>query len=259
MPEQIAAPIIPNLGAQAESISGSQGVIFTATDRQIIKERAGDIDPSRSFKEIFTQRDLTPKVENEQSTVNPEQDLRAMESRRREHRRMLKYSALATPHEHVELSGAAEEETVVMTPPEVTIGQPAGRLADAADRLEPKAEVPATEVAVKPEASAAEFDRISAEQSQLNNLLSRIKELHFKRLLCDNEVEFERISEEIKQATLAGGQPEARTYLAAKVDAITRTTAEYKLRILQSLESIHYDEHDVNVKWLQKMIAKYAG
>jgi hypothetical protein len=258
MPEQIAAPIIPNLGAQAESISGSQGVIFTATDRQIIKERAGDIDPSRSFKEIFTQRDLTPKVENEQSTVNPEQDLRAMESRRREHRRMLKYSALATPHEHVELSGAAEEETVVMTPPEVSLGNRGNALPAKGDRLESKAGIPTQEVSVKQEAPAAEFDRIAAEQSQLNNLLSKIKELHFKRVLCDNEADFERISEEIKQATLAGSQPEAKSYLEAKVDAITKTTAEYKLRLLLSLESIHYDEHDKNVQWLQKMIGKYT-
>lgn len=258
MAEQVLAPIIPNSGPLAEAAAGNQAVIFTASDRQVIKDRAGEIDPSKTFKEVFFKRDLTPKVENEQSTVNPEQDLRAMESRRREHRRMLKHSTITAPHDHLELSGEVEEETVVMTPPEVTIGRPAGRLADAADRLEPKAEVPATEVAVKPEAPAAEFDRISAEQSQLNNLLSRIKELHFKRLLCDNEVEFERISEEIKQATVAGGQPEAKTYLEAKVDAITRTTAEYKLKILQSLESIHYDEHDQNVQWLQKMIAKYA-
>ena len=241
------APIIPNLGAQSEAISGSQGAIFTATDRQVIKERSGEVDPTKTFKELFLKRDLTPKVENEQSTVNPEMDLKAMESRRRAHRRLLKYSAITAPHEHVEISGQAEEAAALaMTPPEVSLGAETTVAA-----------LPSREIKVTREAE--DYDRIAAEQKELNHLLSRIKEFNFKRVLCDNEAEFEKLSDEIKQATLAASQPEARSYLEAKLDAITKTTAEYKLKVLQSLESINYDEHDKNVKWLNKMVAKYGG
>jgi hypothetical protein len=258
MADQVIAPIIPNLGAQSEAISGSQGAIFTATDRQVIKERSGEVDPAKTFKELFLKRDLTPKVENEQSTVNPEMDLEAMESRQRAHRRMLKYSAITAPHEHVELSGQVQEEAVAMTPPEVTIG--ASNRSPGISNQPPitndKAHVDKREIKVPREAE--DYDRIAAEQKQLNNIMSRIQELNFKRVLCDNEAEFEKLSEEIKQSTLAASQPEARSYLEAKVDAITKTTAEYKLKVLQSLESINYDEHDKNVKWLNKMTAKYS-
>jgi hypothetical protein len=258
MAEQAVVPIIPNLGAQAEAVSGSQGVIFTATDRQIIKERSGEVDPTRTFKELFLRRDLTPKVENEQSTINPEMDLKAMESRRRTHRRMLKYSAVTAPRDHVDLS-PDQEEVIVMAPPDVTIGksdQPP--VTSNQSPVTSSDELPVEKRNVKVTREAEAYDRIAAEQHQLNNLLSQIKELNFKRVLCDNETEFEQLSTEIKQATLAAAQPEARGYLEAKVDAITRTTAEYKLRLLQSLESIRYDEHDKNVKWLNKMVAKYG-
>ena len=258
MADQVIAPIIPNLGAQSEAISGSQGVIFTATDRQVIKERSGEVDSTKTFKELFLKHDLTPKVENEQSTVNPEMDLEAMESRRRAHRRMLKYSAVSTPHEHVELSGQVQEEAVAMTPPEVSIGVSNQSPVTSQQSLVTDNEAPVDKREVKVTREAEDYDRIAAEQKQLNNIMSRIQELNFKRVLCDNEAEFEKLSDEIKQATLAASQPEAHSYLEAKVDAITKTTAEYKLKVLQSLESINYDEHDKNVKWLNKMAVKYG-
>jgi predicted secreted protein len=117
---------------------------------------------------------------------------------------------------------------------------------------------PAAETAVSQAEPSAAYDQVSAEQKELNSIVSKIQELHFKRVLCDNEADFEKISEEIKLTTLAGSQPDAKSYLEAKVDNITRTTAEYKLRLLQALESIQYDEHDKNVKWLRKMVGKYS-
>ncbi|MBI5078608.1 hypothetical protein HZB08_01110, partial [Candidatus Saganbacteria bacterium] len=96
MAEPIITPVIPNLSLQAEAVAGSSSAIFTATDRQIIQELAGEIRRDRSFKEVFFSKELTPKVENEQSTVRPGQDavVKAIESRQKEHRRMLKYSLM---------------------------------------------------------------------------------------------------------------------------------------------------------------------
>ena len=39
MAQQVIVPIMPNLGSQAEAMAGAQAVTFTATERQIIKER----------------------------------------------------------------------------------------------------------------------------------------------------------------------------------------------------------------------------
>jgi len=263
MAEQVIAPIIPNPGTAAEAAAGNQGVVFTAADRQVIKERAGEVDTTRPFKEIFFKGDFTQKVENEQSTINPEMDLRAMESRRKEHKRILRYSAVTAPQEHVEISGEARTEAPVIHPPEVDLS------AEATAPLPPDLvyeDKPATAAAVTPvvetgadqEKRTAAYDQTAEEQKTLNSIVSRIQELNFKRVLCDNEADFEKLSVEIKEITLSGSQPEARVYLEAKVDLITRTTAEYNLGVMQSLESMHYDENDKNIKWLVKMVEKYT-
>ncbi len=261
MAEPVIAPIIPNPGTQAEAAAGNQAVVFTAADRQVIKERAGEVDTTRPFKEVFFKGDFTQKVENEQSTINPAMDLRAMESRQKEHRRILKYSAVTAPQEHVEISGEARTEAPVIHPPEVDLSAEAQVPVPPDMVYEDK---PATAVATAPVAEsgqsgeAAAYDQVSEEQKQLNSIVSKIQELNFKRVLCDNEADFEKLSDQIKQVTLSGSQPEARAYLEAKVDLITKTAAEYKLGVIQSLESIQYDENDKNVKWLKKLVKKYS-
>lgn len=260
MADQVLAPINPNLGPQAEAMSGAQGVIFTATDRQMIKERSGEVDPTKTFKEVFFKKDLTPKVENEQSTINPEMDLRAMESRRREHRRMLKYSALSNPQEHVELSDGAQEEEVIISP--VAVADPAPTAPVTPETAEEKTEASSkveTEQAASAAAPAQAFDQIAEEQKKLESVVSKIKDLHFKRLLCTDLEEFERLTVEIKNETLAAERPEARSYLEPKIDRLTRITAEYKLKFVKSLKSMHYDERQNKAaRWLQKIIDQYS-
>ncbi len=263
MAEQVIAPIIPNPGSAAEAAAGNQGVVFTAADRQVIKERAGEVDTTRPFKEIFFKGDFTQKVENEQSTINPEMDLRAMESRQKEHKRVLKYSAVTAPQEHVEISGEARTVAPVINPPEVDLSDEAKAPIPPDFAYEDKpvtatVTAPVDETAAGQEKQAAAIDRVAEEQKKLNSIVAKIQELNFKRVLCDNEADFEKLSAEIKETTLAGTQPEARAYLEAKVDLITKTTAEYKLGVVQSLESIQYDENDKNVKWLRKLVAKYT-
>lgn len=254
--------MIPTPGSQAETAAGNQAVIFTASDRQVIKERAGEVDTTRPFKEVFFKGDFTQKVENEQSTINPEMDLRAMESRQKEHKRILKYSAVTAPQEHVEISGEARAEAPVINPPAVDLSAEAMAPVPPDMVYEDKPAAAAVtaesdETARQGERSAA-YDQVTEEQKQLNSIVSKIQELNFKRVLCDNETEFERLSNEIKEITLSSSQPEAKAYLEAKVDLITRTAAAYKLGLIQSLESIHYDENDKNVRWLRKMVGKYT-
>jgi hypothetical protein len=261
MVEQVLAPIIPNLGPQAEAMSGAQGISFTATDRQIIKERSGEVDPTKTFKEVFFKRDITHKVENEQSTVNPEMDLRAMESRRKEHKRILKYSAITAPHEHVEISGEERKEEVVMTPPEVSLSAEVAVAAPSPSRVEadqPSVQ-PAAETTVSQAEPSAAYDQLTQEQKNLESIVSKIKDMHFKRLLCTTQEEFERLTVEIKTATLAAERPEARDYLEPKIDLLTKLTAQYKLKLVRSLKDMHYDNgHKNDLHWLQKMIDKYS-
>ena len=118
------APININPSLQTEAAAGNKAVVFTSADRKVIKERSGqdEIDRTRSFREIFTNRELAPKVENEQSSVKPEQDVRVLEARQRQFRKMLKHSVITAPREHVKLSG---EATTPQPPIEMAIDQSA--------------------------------------------------------------------------------------------------------------------------------------
>ena len=81
MAEQFITPIVPNIGPVGEAVAGNAGAVFTATDKKIIKERVGDeVNPTRNFGEVFLSRSLTPKVENELTSVQPEENPKEIES-----------------------------------------------------------------------------------------------------------------------------------------------------------------------------------
>ncbi len=230
-------------------MAGAQAVTFTATDRQVIKERAGEIDPTKSFKELFFKRDITHKVENEQSTVNPEQDTSALESRRRG-------VFVTAPREHVEISNGQVEAAIIppavvkkQAPPPATDEPSTGKLSKETAALAKELNLNPSDI----------FDKFSLEQSELHSLIYKIKELHLKRLLCGSREEFERFSDEIKKETLTSGRQEAADWLGSQLDGLTRTSAQYKLNLIKSLQSMHFDdERDKNVRWLEKTIAKYS-
>jgi hypothetical protein len=266
MAQQVIAPIIPNFGPQAEAIAGSQSVTFTATDRKVIEERGGTVDRAKSFKDIFFNRDTTQKVENEESTIRQEQDIKALESRRREHRTMLKHSPLAVPREHVEISNGKPEENVIIPP--VIIRKPAEtpKLVNLETvQVETKKEdrqlhQDTAKIIKELNFNPAEiFDKFALEQKELHGLIYRIKELHLKRLLSNTREEFEELSQIIKQETLAAGRPEAREWLEEQVDTLTKGAAEYKLKLLKSLESMGLNPHQEQIaKWLQKVIVQLS-
>lgn len=248
MAQQVIAPVIPNIGLQGEAVAGSSAVIFTATDRQIIKERAGEIDKTRSFKELFMKKEeLTPKVENEESTVNPEPDLKELEGRRREHRRMLKHSPMTVPREQVEIS---------ILPKRVNLETVKVETKKENQQLHQDTAKIIKELNLNP---AEIFDKFALEQKELHGLIFRIKELHLKRLLSNTREEFDELSQVIKQETLAAGRPEAREWLEEQVDTLTKGAAEYKLKLLKSLESMGLNPHQERiVKWLQKVIEQLS-
>lgn len=231
MTQSAIAPLIPNLGGLNEAMAGAQSIIFTAADRQIIKEIAGEINESRSFKEIFFKKDITHKVENEQTTVKPEQEIRAFENQRDKQQRPDR-SPDNIPNEQVEISSNTDS----FQPEELD------------ENISPEKVETQTRIKINQETAAiiqelnldpAELhDKFALEQQDLHNLVYRIKEMHFKRLMSTSRKEFEELTEKIRKETLAAGRPEAREWLEAQLDTLTQDAAEYKSKLKKSMESV---------------------
>jgi len=255
MAEQAVAPVVPNMGGQEAAIAGSQAIVFTATDRKIIEERGGKIDKTRSFLDVMKDKPLTPKVENEQTDVKPETDLKALEGRKRDHKRMLKHSALQVPREKVEIKNQLPDN-YEESPSETSKPEPASLN----DTNETQPQIKVIPENKEPQTSPAKvFDKLSGEQKNMKSMKTRVKEYHLKRLFTDKEEEFINLSTQIRQEALAAVKPEARSYFAPKLDKITLGTAQYKLNLLTSLEEMHLDEqHKNTIQWLKKVIASLS-
>jgi len=241
---------------QGEAIAGSSAIIFTSTDREIIKARGGEeVDRARSFREIFSNHGLTPKVENEQSIINPETDIKELENRQRRHQNILKNSVITVPRERVaitedKLSNAPLSAEI--TPEPVQTSAPTSALEPPKEELHPETAAIAKELNLNP---AEIFDKFSLEQNELYTLVYRIKELHLKRLLCSGHQEFIDLSEEIKSATLKAGKPEAKAWLEDQLDKLTNEAANYKLRLLNSLQAMEFDAaREESIVWLGQLV-----
>jgi hypothetical protein len=253
---QFIAPVIPNVGLQAEATAGNQSVTFTATDRKIIEERGGVAEKGSDFKALFMRRDFTSKVENEQSTVKQEQDLAALEDRKREHAKMLKHSNIINPHDKVEVKGDLPPDTSAIMPApiirrvstepvltsleEVALHQKEKEEEKEKEKEQaPQMHKETAKLAKELNLNPAElYDKFALEQDELHSLIYKIKELHLKRLLTSSRQEFAELTEEIKQETLASGRPEAHDWLSKQLDALTRESAEYKEKLRRSIDSI---------------------
>jgi hypothetical protein len=252
------------MGGQEAAVAGSQAVVFTATDRKLIEERGGRIDRSHSFLDVLKDRPLTPEVENEQTNIKPEIDLKELEGRKRDHRQMLKHSALYTVEEKVEINGELpddyEESRPLRPEPETPV------LSQNAKTGTPTIEEKKVKVktVVVPEDTKADnptqvLDELNQEQKRMHTVKSRVKEYHLKRLLTDSEREFKELSEAIKQESLAAVKPAGRVWLEAQLAKITLGAAQYKLKLLRSLQSMELDnQHRKTIKWLEKTIAKLS-
>ncbi|MBN2057625.1 MAG: hypothetical protein JW782_02395 [Candidatus Saganbacteria bacterium] len=262
MAEAAVLTVNPNMGGQEAAVAGSQAVIFTATDRKLIEERGGTIDKNQSFLEILKKRPLTPEVENEQTNVKPELNLKELEGRRKEHRRMLKHANVFNPHERVEIRNQLPDEfaegEAPVTEKNVAPAPAIGETVAPPAMIEQKAEaIPETRQNGKETKADGEtvYEAISEEQARLNTVKSRVKEYHLKRLFTDSQKEFNELSEKIKQESLAAVRPAGRKWLEAQLVKVTLGSAQYKLNLLNSLEELALDEqHKKTIKWLQELI-----
>jgi len=222
---------MPNLGGLNEAMAGAQSITFTAADRQIIKEIAGEVDKSRSFKEIFFKKDITHKVENEQTTVKPQQEIRAFENQRDKQQRLDNHPD-KNPNENVEISSNTDNfqpaELDENISPEKAETQTGTRMNQETAAIIKELNLDPTEL----------HDKFVLEQQDLHNLVYRIKERHFKRLMSTSLKEFEKLTEEIRKETLAAGRPEAREWLESQLDSLTRDAEEYRSKLKKSMQSV---------------------
>jgi hypothetical protein len=261
MTQQAVAQIIPNIGNQEAAAAGNSAVIFTATDRELIEQKSGKIDKNRSFIDLLKDKPLTAEIENEESNAKEHQDVKELEGRFRDHRRSLKHSPLYTPREEVEIKSELPDKYEESSPTTVEPKTPA-----LSNRIEKEETVEIEAAKIKEEPAPAEkksrpdpgkvYDGISAEQKALHSMNHRIKVLHLKRLLSENENQFKTATQEIKEATLRPLPSPAKAYIEAKLNRLTFVTARYKLSLLKSLESLDHDpERRTFMKRLEKIIA----
>jgi hypothetical protein len=250
MVQQTIAPIIPNLGNQEAAVAGSQAVTFTATDRKLIEERGGTVDKTRSFLSILKEKPLTPEVENEETNVQPEFNLQEFEGRVKEHKKMLRHSVIINPQERVEITNKLPDE---YQPGEQLDLTPATLTSAATVQIEQPA------AAAPVEQKAAAYDRLSAEQKSLNAVKSKVKRYQLERLFTDDEKEFKRLSEAIRQESLSTARPESKTWVEGQLNKVTTETAEYKLKLLSSLDILEHDTHHKKmIGWLTKTVEQLA-
>lgn len=248
MAQQVIAPIVPNLGRLEEAIAGSSSIVFTSTDRKIIKERAGEVDRARSFGEIFKEQTITPKVENEETTVKSEQDIKALESRYRDHQRMLENSPIAQPKDKIEVS---DEPAVIPPPNMLKLGEAKPEISPEKAEISQKTAAIAQELKLDPKEITTKF---TLENEDLYSLVYRIKEHHLERILTNNRRDFMKMTEIIKKETLAAAKPEAKEWLEGELNKLTVAAAEYKLKLLGSLKTMGLNAgQSKNIKWLEKI------
>jgi len=252
MAEQAIYGINPNIGAQAEAVAGNQAAIFTATDRKLIEELGGEMNHNRTFIDVLKNKPLNTKVENEQSTVKPDIDIKELEGRVREHKQMLKHSVHHVPEERVEITN---------TPPDSYEEQKKETVEPSkSDKV--KIDTHKKTVAIVKELNldpSKIIDKFKLEQDQLLNLVSRIKDLHLKRLLTEDQKEFEAVSARIIRETTSAGREEAKNWLIGQLNKLAKDAAEYKLKLEKSMQAVDYSQkREEIIKWLEKTAAKLS-
>lgn len=267
MAEQGIVPIAPNMGGQEAAIAGSQAVAFTATDREIIEKRSGKINKNRHFIDLFKERPLTPEVENEETNVKPQQNIRGLDGHQQAQLQVLKNSTAYEPKERVNLSNelpdkfAKNKPTKVKPDPEDTSQNnkdipETEKKPGKNTRIHEKTAALAKEIKLNP---AEILDKFTLEQEELHSLIYRIKELHLKRLFTNDKNEFDKLSKEIISASLRSVKPEAKNWLKAKLNLLTLEAAKYKLGIFKALQSMDYNqERKDTIHWLEKIIGQLS-
>jgi hypothetical protein len=255
MAEQAIQGINPNISAQAEGIAGSAAANFTGTERKIIEEMGGKLDPKSSFFDVLKNKPLNAKVENQEITVKSDQDVNKMEQQVRQHRKVLQESPYRVPRERVEIKQQLPDTFEESEQPKMVVD----KNDQASVKKEHSLDIHQDTVAIVKELNLKPseiLDKFNLEQKGLLSLVSRIKDFHLKRLLTESEVDFSSISDTIKKDTLASAKPASKAWLSTELDKLTKDAAIYKLKLLKSLQSLEYTkQRENNINWLTKVIA----
>ncbi|MDI6731701.1 MAG: hypothetical protein QME05_03890 [Candidatus Margulisbacteria bacterium] len=281
MAEQPVNPVTP-VNIQREAAAASTAAVFTAADRKIIEERTGGAEMrSRGFLDALKDKPLLPEVENQETTVQePQKDAEATVSRFDQHRRMLKHSPITLRKDRVILSGKLpdeyqEETPLVDIPHPLTPSLPAcpsGRRAGQAgpsgrggieiinNLISPLPLGEGSADITKPgvrDIPSELFDKFNLEQQELFSLISRLRELHLKRLLSESRLEFEQLSSEIKKTSLSAAKPAEKEWLEDQFNRLTLEAANYKLGVMRSLQQIEFNVNRENdIRWLEDEVKK---
>jgi len=251
MAEPIINPV--NTGSQAEAMAGAQALTFTATDRKVIAERSGgEINKTKSFKEIFADKPLSPKVENELTSVEPQMDVTEIEGKLKEHQKMLKNSPIISHRDKVIITNVSPDQAEIRGE-EKSEDNETVPAAPADPKLHQETLAIARELNLDP---TQLFAKLELEQKELHSLIIKIRDLHLKRLLCANRQDFAALSAEIEKETLASARPEARAWFQEQLKELKKSAAEYKLNLVKSLHSMHIDDSmESELQWLNQIIA----
>jgi hypothetical protein len=250
MAEAFINPMVPNIGNQEAAMAGSQAVVFTATDRKIIEERGGAVDKGTTFLDVLKDKPLNTKVENEQTPIKPQEDIKELANRFRAHNRVIKHSALyIPPKEKVEISGALPDNYDNPPPPSLAGNEPEAKKTPPANIA-----TIAGELKLNP---TGLYDQFELEQEELHSLISRIHDLHLKRLLTEKEKEFTDLSTAIRTETLHSAKTSAKSWIEEQLDNLTRSAAEYKIKVARSIQALEFsEEREQNIIWLEKIVAR---
>ncbi len=255
MADQSIAPINPNISGQKEAVAGNQSIAFTSTDRKLIEERGGEINKARSFKDIFNQKGLAAKVENEETTVEPglDVDIQELAKRKRDHAQMLSNSPVKAVRDKIDTSGG----NLPPPPADMNRGQDEEVKEDleTADIGKKTAQI-VKELNMHPDDIV---DKFHLDEKDLYNLVFKIKDLHLKRLLTNDRKEYLELTDIIKKETVAAAKPEAKEWIENRLNLLTLSSSQYKLKLLDSLKTMGWsDEQRESVKWLQQIADKYS-
>ena len=146
------------------------------------------------------------------------------------------HSNLINPHDKAEVAAVISAPIIRSGPTEPVLAS--------LEKTGPQINIETAKLAKELNLDAGEmFDKFALDQEALHGLIYKIKELHLKRLFSGTSEEFETLTKEIKQETIASGRPEAREWLSTQLDGLTKEAAEYKLKLLKSLDSIGLNSH----------------
>ncbi|MFH1386100.1 MAG: hypothetical protein ABIH50_00325, partial [bacterium] len=222
----------------------------------------GLLSPGKTFLQTIASQgvgEIAAKVENEEPTINEDRNQASLKGRIKEHHHIMKHSVVTAPKEHVDI---LEGNVPVVTPAPMPTPMPEAETPDNISINKKEEELKKETVVLAQELNLNSSDltnKFALQQKDLHNLIFKIRELHLKRLLCATKQEFESITEEITKETLAGLKAEATEWMLSSLNNLTKSAAEYKLKLTDSMQSIHIDNHlDNTKKWLTELIAKLS-